>query len=95
MAGDEPKVANRIPNSTSVAEGSANHQLMPFIQLARTSRDLVRLTTYTPQSWEPAIAISYRLFGTTDYADEIVAMNPHIRHPLLVPPGTPLRILKH
>src|SRR5580704_17837484 len=41
VAGDEPKVANRIPNSASVADGSANHQLLPFIQLARTSRDAV------------------------------------------------------
>ena len=63
--------------------------------LQSRSRDLVRLTTYTPQSWQPAIYISYRLFGTADYADEIVAMNPHIQHPLLVPPGIALRILKH
>ncbi len=63
--------------------------------LQSRSRDLVRLTTYTPQSWQPAIYISYKLFGTPDYADEIVAMNPHIQHPLLVPPGKPLRILKH
>ena len=59
------------------------------------SRDLARLTTYTPESWQPALYVSYRMFGTTRWAGEIVAMNPHILHPLLVPPGTPLRVIKH
>lgn len=63
--------------------------------LQARSRDLARLTTYTPESWQPALYVSYRMFGTVRWADEIVAMNPHIRHPLLVPPGTPLRIIKH
>lgn len=61
--------------------------------LHERSRDLVRLTTYTPDSWQPVWAISYRLFGTAAYADEILAMNPHIEHPLLVPPGQPLRVM--
>jgi prophage DNA circulation protein len=63
--------------------------------LQARSRDLVRLTSYTPQGWEPVWLISYRLFGTADYADEILAMNPHIEHPLLVPPGKALRIVRH
>ncbi|WP_353191958.1 DNA circularization N-terminal domain-containing protein [Pandoraea pnomenusa] len=63
--------------------------------LQARSRDLARLTTYTPESWQPALYVSYRMFGTTRWADEIMAMNPHVRHPLLVPPGTPLRITKH
>jgi hypothetical protein len=42
VAGDEPKVANRIPsNNANVADGTANHPLLPIIQLARTSRDAV------------------------------------------------------
>ncbi|WP_322037195.1 DNA circularization protein [Burkholderia cepacia] len=63
--------------------------------LQARSRDLARLTTYAPESWQPALYVSYRMFGTTRWADEIVTMNPHIRHPLLVPPGTPLRIIRH
>jgi prophage DNA circulation protein len=63
--------------------------------LQSRSRDLVRLTTYTPESWQPVWFISHRLFGTVDYADEILAMNPHIEHPLLVPPGLALRIVRH
>ena len=59
------------------------------------SRDLARLTTYTPDGWMPIWLVSYRLFGTADYADEILDMNPHIEHPLLVPPGKPLRVMRH
>jgi len=59
------------------------------------SRDLARLTTYTPDGWMPVWLVSYRLFGTVAYADEILDMNPHITHPLLVPPGKPLRVMRH
>jgi prophage DNA circulation protein len=59
------------------------------------SRDLARLTTYTPDGWEPVWLVSYKLFGTVAYADEILDMNPHITHPLLVPPGKPLRLMRH
>lgn len=62
--------------------------------LQARSRNLVRLTTYTPTAWQPVWFISYRLYGTADYADEILAMNPHIDHPLLVPPGQPLRVVR-
>lgn len=59
------------------------------------SRDLVRLTSYTPESWQPVWYVSHRLYGTVAYADEIMAMNPHIEHPLLVPPGRALRVVRH
>ncbi|QDL53143.1 DNA circularization protein [Rhodoferax aquaticus] len=59
------------------------------------SRDLARLTTYTPDGWEPVWLVSYKLFGTVAYADEILDMNPHITHPLLVPPGKALRLMRH
>lgn len=62
--------------------------------LQTRSEDLARITTYTPETWQPVLYISYRLFGTVRWANEIMAMNPHIRNPLLVPPGTPLRIIK-
>lgn len=63
--------------------------------LQARSRDLVRLTTYTPESWQPAWYVSYRLYGTAAYVDELLAANPHIEHPLLVPPGRPLRVARH
>ena len=63
--------------------------------LQARSRELVRLTSYTPAGWEPVWLISYKLFGTAEYADEILLMNPQIRHPLLAPPGKPLRIVRH
>ncbi len=59
------------------------------------SQDLARLTTYTPEGWMPVWLVSYKLFGTVAYADEILAMNPHIEHPLLVPPGKALRVMRH
>jgi len=59
------------------------------------SRDMARLTSFTPEAWMPVWYVSYRLFGTAAYADEILAMNPHITHPLLVPPGKALRIMRH
>lgn len=59
------------------------------------SRDLARLTTYTPNGWEPVWLVSYKLFGTVAYADEIIDMNPQITHPLLVPPGKALRVMRH
>lgn len=59
------------------------------------SRGLSRLTTYTPDGWMPVWLVSYRLFGTAAYADEILEMNPHITHPLLVPPGKALRVMRH
>lgn len=63
--------------------------------LQARSRDLVRLSTYTPGSWQPVWYISHRLYGTAAYADELLALNPHIRHPLLVPPGRALRVARH
>ncbi len=80
--------------------GAADHDALAALQAAvladlqARSADLARITTYTPETYQPAIYISYRLFGTVRWADEIMAMNPHIRHPLLVPPGRPLRIIK-
>lgn len=70
-------------------------QTAALADLQARSRDLVRLTTYTPQGWEPVWLISYKLFGTADYADEILTMNPDIQHPLLVQPGRALRIVRH
>lgn len=80
---------------------SAWHQAVSALHTAALKdmqtrgRDLVRMTTYTPQAWQPIWYISHRLYGTVRYADEIMALNPHIRHPLLVPPGVELRVLRH
>ncbi len=81
--------------TTSVHDALMALDTAALVDLQSRSRDLVRLTTYTPQGWQPVWFVSYRLFGTTAYADEILAMNPHIRHPMLVPPGRPLRIVRH
>jgi hypothetical protein len=59
------------------------------------SRDLARLTTYTPSSWMPVWLVSYKLYGTASYADEILALNPSITHPLLLQPGVALQVPLH
>jgi prophage DNA circulation protein len=63
--------------------------------LQARSSDLSRLTSYTPQTWQPAIYVSWRVYGTARYTDEILAMNPHIRNPLLCAPGVALKLIKH
>lgn len=86
--------SEELPGS-SWHDGMLGLQTAALRDLQARSRDLVRLTSYTPQSWQPVWYISYQLFGTAAYADEILEMNPHIRNPLLVPPGRPLRIVRH
>lgn len=81
--------------------GSAWHDAMMGLLTAglrdiqERSRNMARLASFTPEGWMPVWVVSYRLFGTVAYADEILAMNPHITHPLLVPPGKALRIMRH
>lgn len=70
-------------------------QTAVLTDLQQRSVDLARLTTYTPQTWQPVWYISYRLYGTMQWADEILAMNPGIEHPLLVAPGQTLRVVRH
>lgn len=87
--------ASSVMPVSSWHDGMLGLQTAALRDLQVRSRDLVRLTSYTPQSWQPVWYISYQLFGTVAYADEILLMNPHIRNPLLVPPGRALRIVRH
>jgi len=63
--------------------------------LQTRSVNATRLMTWTPQRWMPIWVVSYELYGTTQYADEVMQLNPHITHPLLVPPGRALKVLRH
>lgn len=92
---DSTLPASATPPASSWHDAMMALQTAALGDLQARSRDLVRLTTYTPESWQPVWYVSYRLFGTIAWADEIMAMNPHIRHPLLVPPGKALRIVRH
>lgn len=51
-------------------------------------------STVTLNCYMPVWKLSYALYGTPEYADEILAANPDIDHPLLVPPGVALRVVK-
>lgn len=55
---------------------------------------LPRLGTATLAATIPALVASYRIYGTADYADEIVSRN-NIRHPGRVPGGVELEIVRH
>ena len=90
MRNEVIRVADAIAKVRPV--GPQDHETRTY---RARSRDLVRLTTFTPEAWMPVWVISYRLFGTAEYADDILAMNPHITHPLLVPPGRALRVARH
>lgn len=91
--------------TTSVVESTGDttppHEAMQQLQTAvladlqSRSTELARLTTYTPLTWQPVWYISYRLYGTIQWAEEIRAMNASIRHPLLAAPGVTLRVVRH
>lgn len=80
--------------------GAADHDVMirlhtaVLADLRARSSSLSRLTTYTPETYQPVIYISYRLYGTVAYADEIMTLNPHIKNPLLAPPGQKMRVVQ-
>lgn len=59
------------------------------------SADRSRLSAYTPQVCMSVWQLSYLLYGTADWADEILENNRHIEHPLLVPAGRPVRVVQH
>jgi len=63
--------------------------------ITESSQSYGRVSTYTPTDVQPVIYISYRLYGSTDYADEIYYNNPAIKHPLLPPAGKPLMVISH
>lgn len=57
--------------------------------------DKVRMSQVTLQASQPARVLSYRLYGSGDYANEIVARNQApgtVMHPLFVPGGSPLGV---
>ena len=55
---------------------------------------LPRLGTARLSATMPALVASHRLYGTAEYADEIVSRN-NIRHPGRVPGGVALEIVRH
>lgn len=66
-----------------------------LMDLQSRAGDAAQMSTYTPQAWMPIWVVSYKLYGTTEWVDELMALNPQVRNPVLVPPGKPLRVLRH
>ena len=63
--------------------------------LTQESQSFGRVSTYTPNSTESLIYISYKLYGTTGFAKEIYHNNKHIKHPMLVPAGVAIKVISH
>lgn len=63
--------------------------------LAVRSQDMARMDSFTPQGWTPIWQVSYQLYGSTAYVDELMALNPQVEHAMLAPPGRPLRVARH
>lgn len=92
--------ASNAPASDGLPASAWHDALLALLtaglrDIQERSREMARLQSFTPEAWMPVWAVSYRLFGTAAYADEILTMNPHITHPLLVPPGKALRVMRH
>jgi prophage DNA circulation protein len=76
---------------------AALHTLRSAMVVDITARggDKVRLSRITLQASQPARVLSYRLYGSGDYASEIVARNQApetVLHPLFMPGGTELGV---
>ncbi len=56
--------------------------------------DLPRLTTIRNTVDQPSLVIAYRLYGSIDLADDIVARN-HVQRPGFVPGGRDIQVLTH
>lgn len=54
---------------------------------------LATLSEVTPGATMPALVLAHRYLGSARRSDELLARNPQIRNPLLVPGGRPLRIV--
>jgi prophage DNA circulation protein len=55
--------------------------------------DLAGLAEITPDATLPSVVLAHRYLGSARRADELLARNPQIRNPLLVPGGRPLRVV--
>lgn len=92
--------ASNAPASEGLPDSAWHDAMLALLtaglrDIQARSRNMARMESFTPGAWMPVWAVSYRIFGTAAYADEILALNPHITHPLLVPPGKALRIMRH
>lgn len=82
-------------SSADVYQALAHAHASALTHLQQASTRLARLTSHTPQTVDNLWAISYQLYGSPEYAEEIWAMNPHITNPMLVPAGIALRVVDH
>lgn len=61
--------------------------------LERAAGELPRVVSFVPPRTTPALVLAHRLYGDPTRDGELVARNPHIRNPALVPGGIPMEVL--
>lgn len=100
----EDAVAIRTAVTSAIAaetRTASDDVKLPLRRLsAAVSRDLTvrgaglaSLSEITPSATMPAVVLAHRYLGSARRVDELLARNPQIRDPLLVPGGRPLRIV--
>ena len=91
--------ASREESSLTVDSDISIHDALNALYTSALSHlhaesfDLARLVTYTPMSDDNIWSISYQLYGTPEFADEVWSMNNHVTNPMLVPAGQVLRVI--
>lgn len=81
--------------SDSVYQSLQDLQVAVVRDITTRGANLARLSTLVNPGSVPARVLSYRLYGTGEYADEIVSRNQqpgNLLHPLFMPGATPLEV---
>lgn len=93
--GDLPHTSRQGIDGYNIHDALQQLKSTALTDLIKRSKGMAQLMSYTPTATTNILSLSYKLYGTAVYADEIMAMNNHIVHAMLVPAGIPLRIVKH
>jgi prophage DNA circulation protein len=99
---DAYAVRDYVCNRLATLAKTANYDVYIKLQKLRSAvhKDLTArgnayasLTTVSHNATLSALVISYRHFGTATRATEILARNPNLEHPAMIPGGTELEVL--
>jgi len=97
---DAKAVRDYISTRLAALAQAADYNMYSQLQTLRVavikdlnSRDAASLEAYTANATLSALIVSYNRYGTSLRADEILARNPNIANPALIPGGTILEVL--
>jgi len=91
------EVANQLETLAETADDEVyvaltDLRIAVIKDVAIRAADLSRLVRHPMQNTLPALVVSYRIYGSTGQAGDIVARN-HVRHPGFVPGGQAIEVL--